>query len=151
MKKLYEIYQKIIKDIVFKFEQENEDRAKYYAISDGVIVGSITFETVMCGYREFETEMGEDRYDEIFPEDRYVKIENLEVDNDFQGQGFAKLLLQKCIDHSKQLGETVIYLNASPKGFYGLNINDLVGFYKSFGFSIIVDDYTHNKEMVKYI
>jgi len=33
----------------------------------------------------------------------------------------------------------------------GLNINDLVGFYKSFGFSIIVDDYTHNKEMVKYI
>jgi len=27
----------------------------------------------MCGYREFETEMGEHRYDEIFPEDRYVK------------------------------------------------------------------------------
>jgi ribosomal protein S18 acetylase RimI-like enzyme len=114
MKKLYEIYQKIIKDVTFKFEQQDEDRIKYSAISDGVIVGSITIQFVMGGYWEFDDEMGEDRYDEIFPDDKFAKIENLEVDNHYQRQGFAKLLLQKGIEYIKQMNETVIYLNASP-------------------------------------
>lgn len=151
MKKIYKIFESILNEEIHFSLDQDEDRVKITAISNGNVVGSIILDFVIAGYWEFEDEMTEDRYDEIFPDDRYAKIESIEVKDEYKKQGFAKILMQKGIEYSKKMGETVIYLNASPMGFKGLNISDLVGFYKSFGFEIIVDDYTHNKEMIKYI
>lgn len=148
---IYSIYEELLNKTTHFDINQDEDRVTITAVFNGNIIGSVILEFVMSGYWEFEDEMDEDRYDEIFPDDRFVKIEYLEIDDEYKKQGFAKQLMNKAIEYSKQMGENVMYLNASPMGYSGLNINDLVGFYKSFGFKIIIDDYSENKEMVKYI
>ena len=47
----------------------------------------------------------------------------------------------------KEMGYHQIYLNASPMGFEGLNITDLVWFYKGFGFKEILNQ-GHNVQML---
>jgi hypothetical protein len=42
-----------------------------------------------------------------------------------------------------------IYLNASPMGFSGLNLEDLTNFYKKFGFSVFKKQ-GNNNLMIKY-
>lgn len=148
---IYEIYKQLLNEETYFNIQQNEDRVEINLISNGNVVGNIILDFVMGGYWEFEDEMSEDRYDEIFPDDKFVKIEHIEVKDEYKGRGFAKQLMNKAIEYAKKMGETVIYLNASPMGFSGLSINDLVGFYKSFGFKTIIDDYDKNKEMIKYI
>lgn len=148
--RIYDIYENLLRSTFFKIE-EDEDRVKIIAINNGNIVGYIILEFVTDGYWEFEDEMDEDMYNTIFPDDKFVKIEVLEVKDEYKGKGFAKELMSKAIEYSKKKGETVMYLNASPMGHTGLNLQDLVRFYQSFGFKTIIDDYTQNKEMVKYL
>ena len=53
------------------------------------------------------------------------------------------LAIEKC----KELGFNKIYLNASPIGQEGLEITDLVWFYKGFGFKEILNQ-GHNVQML---
>jgi len=85
----------------------------------------------------------------LFPEDRFAKIEVIEVNDKYKGGGFAKELMNKAISTVKERGFNRVYLNANPMGYGGLDINDLVGFYQKFGFQIIpsLDKWADNKEM----
>ena len=129
----------------------DEDRVTINAIKDKKIVGNIVLEFIMDAYREFEDviedgDMTEDEYNAIFPNDRFAKIEHLDVIDGEKGNGYAKQLMQKAMAYARSNGESVMYLNASPMGFKGLNINDLTGFYNTFGFQTLIDS-GHNVEM----
>lgn len=131
----------------------DEDRVTIDAIKDESTIGNIVIEFVIDAYSEFEDviekgEMSDDEYDAIFPNDRFAKIEHLSVIDSEKGNGYAKQLMQRAITHARSNGESVMYLNASPMGFTGLNINDLTGFYNTFGFQTIIDS-GHNVEMFK--
>lgn len=129
----------------------DEDRVTINAIKDKKIVGKIVLEFIMDAYREFEDviedgEMTEDEYNAIFPNDRFAKVEHLDVIDGEKGNGYAKQLMQRAMAYARSNGESVMYLNASPMGFTGLNINDLTGFYNTFGFQTLIDS-GHNVEM----
>jgi GNAT superfamily N-acetyltransferase len=104
----------------------------------------------MNGYFMFEDDMTEDEYDELFPDDTFLRIEHLFVPDDYKDNGYGKQLVNQAIQYAKEISEDVIYLNASPMGNSGLSISNLVNFYKKFGFQILPhsDKWSNNKEMI---
>lgn len=148
--KLIKLYEEVLGDVHFNYEVDDE-RVEIIALKDRKVVGKIVLVFVMDAWHEFEDaiekgDMSEEDYYKIFPNDSYANIEYLNVEDSERGQGFAKMLMNKAVSHAKREGEKVMYLNASPMGISGLNINDLVGFYKSFGFQTLIDS-GHNVEM----
>jgi len=148
--KLMHIYEEVMGETRFTMDVD-EDRVTITAIKDKKIVGKIVLDFVVDAYREFEdaimsNDMTDDEYDAIFPNDKFVKIEYLDVIDGEKRKGYAKQLMQKAIAYARSKGETVMYLNASPMGQTGLNINDLTGFYNAFGFQTLIDS-GHNVEM----
>jgi len=144
--KLYE------EDGELKFEvNENEDRITITGfIGEGDIVGSVILEREFNAYYEFESEMSEDEFYEIFPDGNFIKIEYIKIDDKYKNKGYGKKLLAKAIEYAKEIGESIVYLNASPMGNTGLALPELVSFYKKAGFEIIpqLDKYKENKEMI---
>ena len=130
---------------------DNSDTITINAIANGKVVGFVVIGEEYDAYWKFEDEMSEEEFDRIFPDDSFATIETLEINDEYKGKGYARPLMNKALSLIKERGENIVYLNASPMGFRGLNINDLVKFYASFGFKIIVDDYDENKEMVLYL
>jgi len=156
--KINEIYNILITEtkegisfIIDDSDIELSDSTLIEGVIDGEVFGHITISFTTNGYWKFEDEMDEEGYDELFPDDSFATIEVLEVNDEFKGQNLARPLMLKALDYIKENGENVIYLNASPMGFTGLGLSNLVNFYKSFGFRIIVDDYSGNKEMILYL
>lgn len=122
-----------------KFSQsKNEDYIKILAKLNNKEIGHISLENMTNAYWYFEGEFSEDEYYKLFPNDNFIKIEHLEINDNYKGQGIAKELIKKALNISKKLGYKQIYLNASPMGFSGLQLSDLVGFYESFGFKEIL-------------
>ena len=145
-----EIYEEVMNELLFNATVD-DDHVTINAIKDKKIVGKIVIEFIIDAYREFEDviekgEMTDEEYDTIFPNDTFAKIEYLDVIDGEKGKGYAKQLMQRGMKYAKDKGETVMYLNASPMGFTGLNISDLTGFYNSFGFETLIDS-GHNVEM----
>jgi GNAT superfamily N-acetyltransferase len=133
---------------------EHEDRITITGfINEGDIVGSVILEREFDAYYEFEGEMSEDDFYEIFEDGNFIKIEYIKIEDKYKNKGYGKLLLTKAIDYVKEIGESVIYLNASPMGNTGLALPELVSFYKKFGFKIIpqLNKYKENKEMVLHL
>ena len=148
--KLKKIFEEVMNELIFNTKVD-EDRVTISAIKDKKIVGKVVLEFVFDAYREFEDaiedgDMTDNEYTAIFPNDRFAKIEYLGVEDGEKGKGYAKQLMQKAINTAREKGENVMYLNASPMGFTGLNINDLTGFYETFGFQKLIDS-GHNVEM----
>lgn len=131
------------------FDNEYDDeRVTINAYLDNKFIGKVVIDYVTSGYYEFEDEMSEDRYNELFPDDGFAKIEYISIDDRYTGKGYAKQLMYKALENIKENGEKTVYLNASPMGHHGMSIDDLVEFYKKFGFEIFIDDYDENKEMI---
>jgi GNAT superfamily N-acetyltransferase len=148
--KLIKIFEEVMGEIHYTTEVD-DDNVTISAIKNRNIIGKVSIEFVFDAYREFEDliekgEMTDQEYDAVFPNDRFVKIDYLNVVDGEKGKGYAKQLMQKAISYAKEHGEKVMYLNASPMGFKGLNINDLTGFYNTFGFQTLIDS-GHNVEM----
>lgn len=120
-------------------EDENGDRRTIIAYDGKNKVGSLTIELMVNAQWYFEDEFSEDEYDKMFPNDEVFKIEHLEVNDTYKGKGIAKELMKKAIDLAKKLNYQNVYLNASPMGNKGLDLPNLVDFYKSFGFEEILD------------
>jgi GNAT superfamily N-acetyltransferase len=95
---------------------------------------------------EFLEDIGEDSLEELgLEEDEMIgKIEHIEIEDKYKGKGYAKLLMNKAIDVAKKKGLMPIYLNASPMGYKGLNIDDLTAFYQSFGFQVFLRQGNNN-------
>lgn len=123
----------------FKYKRESEDELAITASYESEIIGKLSMVFMMSAYWYFENELSEEQYDEMFPDDRFVLIGWLEVPQKiYRGEGIAKQLMKRAIAKAKQQGYTRVYLNASPIGTNGFQLNDLVGFYKSFGFEEII-------------
>lgn len=118
----------------------DEDRTTYSCMIDGEEVGKCVVDEVWDNYNEFEGELTEDQYYELFTGGRVVKLEWLVVKNKYHGRGIASELIKHMLDDIKNIGIKQIYLNASPiSGYHGLEIEDLTTLYKKFGFKTIVD------------
>jgi len=148
--KLNDIFEDVSNETQFQIK-DREDSTYITSYNGAKIYGSMVLNWITAGgYQyEFEGDMSEDDYDELFPEDRFAKIEVIEVNDKYKGGGFAKELMNKAISTVKERGFNRVYLNANPMGYGGLDINDLVGFYQKFGFQIIpsLDKWDDNKEM----
>lgn len=132
------IMRRVLKEnsIVVSKSQTDEDTTKFIAKSNGKVIGNLSIVQYLSAYSYFEDDFSEDDYYEMFPDDQFIILEHLEVDKPFRGKGIAKQLVIAGINESKKLGYNRIYLNASPMG--GLNLYDLIGFYKSFGFEEVL-------------
>lgn len=124
----------------FTYKRDSEDEIIINAIYDHQIIGKLSMGMMMGAYWYFQDDFSEEQYDEMFPDDKFVLIGWVEVPyNNYKGEGIAKELMKRAIAKAKQQGFNRIYLNASPIGNQGLNLNDLVGFYESFGFKPILN------------
>jgi ribosomal protein S18 acetylase RimI-like enzyme len=132
--------------------KDDDDNTYITAYNGAQIYGNIVINWVTAGgYRyQFENDMSEEEYDNQFPDDRFAKIEQIEVNEKFRSMGYAKELMDKGISTIVDRGFDRVYLNASPMGFGGLDVNQLVLFYGKFGFSVIpsLDKWPDNKEMI---
>jgi len=148
--KLSKLYEDVSNETQFQIK-DGEDDTYITAYNGAKIYGDMVINWVSAGgYQyEFEGSLGEDDYYELFPDDRFAKIVQLRIGERHRGGGFAKELMNKTLSMIKERGYDRVYLNANPMGFGGLNINDLVGFYRKFGFEIIpsLDKWEANKEM----
>lgn len=131
-----------------------EDGFEIKALVDGEEAGSIYVVEKYDAFSDFEGYLTDEQYDTIFKEnDSFFEIQHLEVDDYFKGEGIAGFLMNEAISKIKESGADIVYLNASPMGFTGLGIFDLVKFYEKFGFRAIpeLDNYSENKEMILYL
>lgn len=148
--KLTNLYNEAIKNPVTFTTFDDDGRITISAMVGRTNVGYIIVEQIMGGYWVFEDDITEDEYIEIFPDDSFLKIEHLLVFDDYKNGGYGKQLVSQVINYAKEVGENIIYLNASPMGNSGLNITNLVNFYKSLGFQILPhsNKWSNNKEMI---
>jgi len=135
----------IAKKVKFNIENEEneEDRT---TISINGIGEVILVET----YPEYEFLEDINNEEEILNElgvsegDLIGKIEHIEIKDEYKGKGYAKLLMKKAIELAKEKGLMPLYLNASPMGYKGLNIEDLTSFYESLGFEVFLSQGNNN-------
>ena len=139
-----------IKKVKFNIESKEgeEDRTTISIKGIGEVVLVETFPEY-----EFLEDIGEDGLEELGVEegDMIGKIEHLEINDKYKGKGYAKLLMNKAIEVAKEKGLMPLYLNASPMGSkrYGLNIEDLTGFYQTFGFEVFLEQGNNNLMILK--
>ena len=117
----------------------DEDRITIIAYINGNKVGSVTSDLLFDAYNyEFDDVFDEDTFDELYPDDTIVKIENLEVDDEYKNRGIGTQLMSHMMALMKK-SYNQFYLNASPMGFRGLNVSNLVNFYEKFGFKELLN------------
>lgn len=141
--------EKLIDNTQFKINQESEDEFEILAHHQGNTIAKLNLDIMISMFSYFEGDFTEEEYDQLFPEDQGTFISWLEVYDDmFKSAGIGRRLMNMAIEKSKQLGFSRIYLNASPiKSELSLGLNDLVNFYKSFGFQVIKNQ-GHNVQML---
>ena len=139
-----------VKKVKFDIEsrEDEEDRTTISINGIGEVILIETFPEY-----EFLEDVGEDGLEELGVEEGDIigKIEHLEIEDEYKGQGYAKLLMEKAIEVAKEKGLMPLYLNASPMGSkrYGLNIEDLTGFYESLGFEVFLRQGGNNLMILK--
>jgi GNAT superfamily N-acetyltransferase len=122
----------------------DEDRTKIIAYINKNKVGSLTMEILFDAYEyEFEDVFDEDTFNEIYTNEEIVKIEHIEVDDNYKNFGIGTELMKRGMSLMKKNGYNQFYLNASPMGFNGLDTMNLVNFYKKFGFEELLNQ-RHN-------
>lgn len=128
-----------VNNITFK-KSVDEDRTTITAYINNNKVGSLSMEFLFDAYQyEFEDVFDEDTFDEMYPDSEIVKIEHIEVDDNYKNSGIGSELMKHGMELMKKNGYNQFYLNASPMGFKGLNTMDLVNFYKKFGFKELLN------------
>jgi GNAT superfamily N-acetyltransferase len=113
-------------------------------------IGSVTLVETLPEY-EFIEDVDEDTLEELGVEegDLIGKIEHIVVNDEHKGKGYGRLLMNKAIEVAKEKGLMPLYLNASPMGYDGLDIDDLTGFYESFGFEVFLQQGRNNLMILK--
>jgi len=116
------------------------DRVKITAFIDNRKVGTLSMEVLFESYDyEFSDVFDEDTFNKIYPGNKIVKIEHIEVDDNYKNSGIGYKLMEYGMSLMKKDGYNQFYLNASPMGFKGLNTPNLVNFYKKFGFNELLN------------
>lgn len=76
------------------------------------------------------------------------KIEHLEVSERYMRKGYGRMLMVNAINEAKSQDWMPLYLNASPIGMRGLNLNNLTRFYETFGFKVFKHEGNNNLMML---
>jgi len=138
------------KKITFDIESREDEEDRTTISIDGI--GEVVLIETFPEY-EFLEDIGEDGLEELNVEegDLIGKIEHLEIEDEYKGQGYAKILMNKAIELAKEKGLMPLYLNASPMGSkrYGLDVDDLTGFYESLGFEVFLRQGGNNLMILK--
>ncbi len=138
-----------VKKVKFDIEDDDEEQRITISIKN---IGEVILVVTYPEY-EFLEDIGEDGLEELGVEegDMIGKIEHLEINDEYKGQGYAKLLMNKAIELAKEKGLMPLYLNASPMGSkrYGLDVDDLTGFYESLGFEVFLRQGGNNLMILK--
>jgi len=113
-------------------------------------VGSVVIQQTFPEY-EFLEDITEKQADKLGVEegDFISKIEDIRVDDTEKSKGFGRKLLNKALQIIEARNEFPVYLNASPMGSRGLNLEDLTNFYKSFGFKVFKKQGGNNLMLLK--
>ena len=126
-------------DIMYK-KSVDEDRTTITAYINNKKVGLLSMEVLFDAYTyEFDDVFDEDTFDELYPDSSIVKIEHIEVDDNYKNSGIGSELMKRGMELMRKNGYNQFYLNASPMGFKGLETVDLVNFYKKFGFKELLN------------
>lgn len=128
-------------DNTISFKKDtDEDRITISAYIGDIKVGHIVSEVIFDAYSyEFEDILSEEEFDEFYPESTIVKIEYMDILNGYKNTGIGSKLMKYNMEEMIKDGYKQFYLNASPMGFDGLSLPDLVEFYKKFGFEELLD------------
>lgn len=78
-----------------------------------------------------------------------LKIEHIEINDEYKNMGYGNLLMKEAMKYVDKNNYNIIYLNASPIGFNGLNLKDLTKFYKKFNFEVFKNQ-GNNNLMIRY-
>jgi len=127
--------------------QDNEDSYVIALRDKNSFVGSCFLDIKTNAYWYFEDDITEEEYNELFPEDIFLHIENIYIDQKFRGKGYAKKLLELSINKAKELGIKRIYLNCSPINIKR-DLSRLIKLYESFGFNVFLHQ-RNNALMIK--
>lgn len=128
-----------VNNITYK-KSVDEDRTTITAYINNNKVGSLSMEILFDAYQyEFEDVFDEDTFNELYSDSEIVKIEHIEVDDNYKNSGIGSELMKRGMKLMKKNGYSQFYLNASPMGFKGLSTTDLVDFYKKFGFKELLN------------
>lgn len=145
MKRIIDAFKKPLRlnenldNITFK-KSVDEDRTTISAYINNQKVGSLSMEVLFDSYQyEFDDVFDEDTFNEIYPDSEIIKIEIIEVDDNYKNSGIGSELMKRGMELMKKNGYNQFYLNASPMGFKGLSTMDLVNFYKKFGFKELLN------------
>lgn len=136
---------KQIKESTSKFKIKQDDERIIISLQN---IGEVILAETTPEY-EFLEDIGEDALNdmELEPDDFIGKIEHLEVNDEFKGKGYGKVLMDEAIKYAKTNQMFPLYLNASPMGSSGLDSTNLEGFYEKFGFETFLNQ-GHNKLMI---
>jgi GNAT superfamily N-acetyltransferase len=128
-----------VNNITYK-KSVDEDRTTITAYINNNKVGSLSMEVLYDAYQyEFDDVFDEDTFEELYPNIEIVKIEHIEVADNYKNSGIGSELMKRGMKLMKKNGYNQFYLNASPMGFTGLKTMDLVEFYKEFGFKELLN------------
>jgi GNAT superfamily N-acetyltransferase len=134
-----EHFNESVSNITYK-KSVDEDRTTITAFINDKKVGSLSMEVLFDAYQyEFDDVFDEDTFEELYPNSEIVKIEHVEVDDNYKNSGIGSELMKRGMELMKKNGYNQFYLNASPMGFKGLGTMDLVEFYKKFGFKELLN------------
>ncbi len=126
-------------DIMYK-KSVDEDRTTITVYINNKKVGLLSMEVLFDAYEyEFDDVFDEDTFNELYPDSSIVKIEHIEVDDNYKNSGIGSELMKRGMELMRKNGYNQFYLNASPMGFKGLETVDLVNFYKKFGFKELLN------------
>jgi len=96
---------------------------------------------------EFSEDLTDDDFNKLgIDEDELItKIDDLSVNEDELNKGNGRKIMDRIIDDVIKNGNDFVYLNASPMGSKGLNLNDLTDFYKDYGFKVLINQGGNNQ------
>lgn len=124
----------MLDNTIFVEKREDEDTFSISAMYKGNEIGHIVMDVMTDAYWYFADEMSEEEYNDLFVDDAFVRIGDVKIQKGARGEKIGKELMKRGLNKIKRMGYDTVYLNASPTDSDGLPLNDLVNFYKSFGF-----------------
>ena len=110
-------------------------------------IGSSYLDIKENAYWYFKDDISEEEYDKLFPEDIFLHIENIAINENYRGKGYAKKILKLIIYKAKELGIKKIFLNCSPINLKK-DLPRLIKLYESFGFKVFLHQ-GNNALMIK--
>lgn len=118
-------------------DDDLEERELVGTVSVNILTNDVLYEY------ELKDDLDYDTFNGVFKNDIIVKIEHINIIDEFRGCDYGKMIMDYTMSYLKKEGYTNYYLNASPMGYDGLNQDNLVKFYKSFGFKELLKQYNN--------